>query len=118
MREITAHKVNGVNDGITIEVIDDPGPGGANHEYNCLYGAYPDVLIKFQKGCIAEAGVNGLTHEVLLAIVADRLQSFQAGPFPCLENERALAYTRDALEWLQKRTKARVARGVEGKVIA
>ena len=61
------------------------------------------------KGC-----VNGVTQEALLAIVIDRLRSFQAGPFACDENGEALDYCGYALAALQKRTLARIARGVEG----
>jgi hypothetical protein len=44
----------------------------------------------FQNGPIAEVGVNGVTHEVLLAIVADRLRSFQKGAVR-LQGERLRA---------------------------
>jgi hypothetical protein len=70
--------------------------------------------ISFQNGPIAEAGVNGLTQEALLAIVADRLRSFQAGPYACPENGDALAAVEEAMACLHSRTKARMARGVEG----
>ena len=53
-------------------------------------------------------------EEALLAIVIDRLRSFQAGPFKCVENELALEKCEDALWQLQERTRARIARGVEG----
>ncbi|KVR99176.1 hypothetical protein WK29_30460 [Burkholderia vietnamiensis] len=68
----------------------------------------------FQNGPIAEAGVNGITQEVLLAIVADRLRSFQAGPYACRENALALTKIEEAQHWLQQRTIARMRRGVEG----
>ena len=55
-----------------------------------------------------------VTHEVLLAILIDRLQSFQAGPYACRENALALTKLEEAQHWLQARTKARMARGVEG----
>ena len=71
--------------GLTVTVTDEPGSGGANHAYEVSGYAGKSgansVLIEFQNGPINEAGVNGLTHEVLLAIVADRLRSFQQGPF-------------------------------------
>jgi hypothetical protein len=75
-------------------------------------------LIEFQKGGIQETGVNGVTHEVLLAIVADRLESFQNGPFHCDENRVALNHVTEALAALKSRTVARLARGVEGKTVA
>jgi hypothetical protein len=57
--------------------------------------------IQFQNGPIAEAGVNGITQEVLLAIVADRLRSFQAGPYACQENADALSHVSAAQAVLQ-----------------
>lgn len=126
MREITSHIVNPVNDRLRITVLDQPGAGGANHEYRIEASddgsgkphQIADHHISFQNGPIAEHGVNGITQEVLLAIVADRLESFQNGPFACRENEIALEKVQEAIEALQSRTKARMARGVEGKNIA
>ncbi|MBB3997200.1 hypothetical protein [Aureimonas pseudogalii] len=119
MREIDDHKVNPANDLLVLEVLDEPGAGGANHVYQVR--GYHDrendetaTVIRFQNGPIAEAGVNGLTQEVLLSIVADRLRSFQAGPFACRENALALTKIEEAQHWLQQRTLARMRRGVEG----
>lgn len=121
MREITDHKVNSCNDKIAIQVTDEPGAGGANHSYevswpnpNSEYGWFQGVTFKFQNGPIQEVGTNGVTQEVLLAIVADRLRSFQNGPYSCLENGVALQKVEEALEWLKRRTESRLARGVEG----
>jgi hypothetical protein len=75
---------------------------------------YDGAAILFQNGLIPEAGQNGVTQEALLAIVIDRLRSFQLGPFPCRENAIALTKCEEALMWLQKRTANRVRRGVEG----
>lgn len=36
IREITSHRVNGVNERIRIFALDEPGAGGANHEYAIL----------------------------------------------------------------------------------
>lgn len=123
-RQVTDHIVNPANDQITVTVIDQPGSGGANHHYLVTlpdWSREPDGAnskgvwdIVFQNGPIAEAGVNGLTHEVLLAIVADRLRSFQGGPFSCRENALALTKIEEAQHWLQHRTLARMRRGVEG----
>ncbi|MDE4621722.1 hypothetical protein [Sinorhizobium meliloti] len=117
MRTINDHKVNPANDRIEIRVVDQPGAGGANHEYDVVIdnGTTGQIArISFQNGPIAEAGVNGLTQEVLLAIVADRLRSFQAGQYACRENALALTKIEEAMHWLHSRTRARVSRGVEG----
>lgn len=122
MREITSHIVNPVNDRLRITVVDQPGAGGANHEYRIEAtddgGGKPhkiaDHSISFQNGPINEHGVNGITQEVLLAIVADRLQSFQAGPFASPYNAKALEHVLAAQESLLSRTRERMTRGVEG----
>lgn len=136
MRKLTDHKVNPANDKLEILVLDEPGAGGANHVYAVLSpedvalnedqeqsdpsGASANAvianrgIIRFQNGPIAENGINGLTQEVLLAIVADRLRSFQAGQYACRENAVALTHIETAQLWLHKRTLERMQRGVEG----
>ena len=121
MREITDHMVNPANDKLTITVRDEPGAGGACHEYEISGYSAPGIpegsgytVLNFQNGPINEVGVNGITQEVLLAVVIDRLRSFQAGPFACRENALALTKLEEAQHWLHSRTRARMARGVEG----
>lgn len=122
MREITDHIVSGDQAvQLNVQVLDEPGAGGANHQYIVTWpkGA-PSVPINqtlpihFQEGPIREAGVNGITQEALLAITIDRLRSFQNGPYKCRENAIALTHIEEALMWLQRRTAERIKRGVEG----
>ena len=130
MRKLTGHKVNPANDVLDVEVLDEPGSGGACHLYRisgfntatnpsdpfkARHGepaTYSTVL--FQNGPIAEAGVNGVTQEVLLAILIDRLRSFDGGPYRSRENSIALTKLEEAQLWLHKRTRDRMERGVEG----
>lgn len=114
MRSLTDHKVNPANDILHIDVVDEPGSGGAHHHYKVHGGDAPETDIVFQNGPIAEVGVNGLTHEALLAIVADRLRSFQSGPYACRHNALALTAIEEAQNWLNRRTIERTQRGVEG----
>lgn len=122
MRTIDDHKVNPANDTLTITVTDEPGAGGANHCYVVSGftsrpsdpGEHNISYLNFQNGPINEEGVNGITHEVLLAIVIDRLKSFQAGKFSSRENALALTHIQEANHWLLERTRIRMARGVEG----
>lgn len=115
MRTIETHRVNPANDLIEIKVLDAPGSGGAHHHYRLRLPSVPeDIFLDFQNGPIAEAGVNGITHEALIAVLVDRLECFQAGPYACAENREALASLKMAQHWLHERTRARVARGVEG----
>jgi hypothetical protein len=139
MREITTHVVDGDQASqLKIEVLDQPGVGGASHIYAisglqlsrnsaALYvpdgvaAKYDDdtaATIIFQCGGIPDSGVNGVTNEALLAIVIDRLECLQAGPFAAQENATALSNAREALRALQKRTMARIRRGVEGQQVA
>lgn len=122
IRQITGHEVNECNSAIRIEA-DERGSGGASHEYTVFYGETvadkPDEygnaqVISFQNGPIKEVGTNGLTHEVLLTILRDRLASFQGGPYACRENAFALSHIQSALDILHARTLARQERGVEG----
>lgn len=71
-------------------------------------------VINFQKGPIKEAGVNGVMNEDVIAMVIDRLCSFQESPFKCRENAMAIAKLEEALMWLGKRTQDRERRQVEG----
>lgn len=134
MRSITTHVVDGdsANHQLTITVEDEPGAGGANHRYvirgfdatsNPSYREgvldHPEeALVLFQQGSIKEVGVNGGTQEALIAICIDRLEGFQRGPFACDDNQEALTHLNEALAWLQKRTRERIGRGVEGKTVA
>lgn len=114
MKEITAHKANGLNEAITILALDKPGAGGAHHVYE-LGGAGATVRLEFQNGPVKETGLNGISNEALLAVVAHRLECFQAGKFASEDNGDALGFTKSALTSLKKRTLKRVQQGVEGR---
>jgi len=130
VRLITDHAVHPANEKLTITALDAPGHGGASHLYQFEgfdsatnpsnpwvtgYGQSPRYsAILFQNGPIPEVGVNCVTHEALLAIVADRLRGFQSGPYACDYNEHALEAVEEALFWLKERTRNRIKRGVEG----
>lgn len=125
MRELTGHRVNGCNEVLRITVEDEPGHGNACHRYKITQDGTKAVgggpaapgfcyAIDFQNGPIATVGVNGLTHEALLAILIDRLEGFQAGQYACEENAEALNDLKHAQGMLKFRTEKRLARGVEG----
>lgn len=122
MREIKSHLTDPKNPrGVKLLVLDEPGSGGANHQYKIEVTSEgkPSWLvdIPFQNGGIQEVGTNGLTNEVLLAIVKDRLEGFQSGQFKTRENAIALTHIDDAMHWLHHRTRERESRGVEGKSV-
>lgn len=130
MRYLTSHAVNPANDKLLIKVLDEPGPGGANHAYlvtgmyfssnpsgaiaRDAHNAEGGCLFVFQNGAIGEAGVNGITHEVMLAILIDRLEAFQDGPYANAYNQTALSSLTTAQEALLARTRHRQAQGIEG----
>lgn len=130
MRELNGHKVNPANDRLTVAAMDEAGSGGASHLYKitgynsatnpsdpftALYGKPSEhSTVLFQNGPIGEVGVNGVTHEALLAILIDRLQAFQNGPFANSYNATALSHLEDAQSALLERTRERMARNVEG----
>ena len=99
-----------------VVVHDDPGAGGACHEYSIEPVDHGPrfAFVEFQNGPIKEFGVNGCHQEDLLAIVIDRLESFQAGDFACDDNHAALVDLKSAMKHLNRRTKQRQDRGVEG----
>jgi len=113
-REITTHRVNGCNDALAVHAMDGPGPGGASHEYRIQLGGSNYLMLNFQNGPIKEVGTNGITHESLLAVLIDRLEGFQRGPYKCQANQAALDALETAQAALRSRTKERLARGVEG----
>ena len=124
MHNITDHKINGLNEQIHISAMDDPGSGGAHHEYWLNLLSPPGgpgigtiaapTIIRFQNGPLLEVGINGFSNEALIAVVIDRMRGFQSGQFACRENALALTKLEEAVMWLHKRTRDRVARGVEG----
>lgn len=122
MRTLGTHKVGGVNDGLRVLVLDEPGAGGACARY-VVEQDIPDnmestmrrCMIDFQSGPMTDGNPNGVTNEALLSVLQDRLEGFQQGSFPSELNEIALGHVREALAALQQRTRDRIARGVEGK---
>jgi len=113
VREIVTHKVNAVNDGLTITAADERGPGNANHQYD-ITSEHVRCRIQFQSGTLMENGINGVTHEALLAILRDRLEGFQSGPYACEPSKQALDAVNAATAALKRRTEERAARRVEG----
>lgn len=124
MRKITDHKVNGLNDALQIIAHMPNTAGGAPHRYDIIarteiipnIGPRPvGVNLVFQSQPVnGPEDINGISNEALLAVVADRLRCFQEGPFKCRENAVALTKIEEAMMWLHKRTRDRMARGVEG----
>lgn len=133
MRHIVDHKgITPANDALFITATDDPGLGGAYHKYeitgfdtsgnssktgeNGYAHSYSRMVVLFQNGPVPEVGNNGVTEQALLAVVIDRLRSFQSGPYPCRENALALTKLEEAMHWMHARTLERTRRGVQGSM--
>ncbi len=57
---------------------------------------------------------DGTTNEEVLKVLIDRIYHLNE-KFPCRENSIVLTKLEESLMWLEKRTKDRQARGVEGQ---
>lgn len=123
-RDVTPHHHDGhgLNESLKITSdAKDPAAGGASHHY-LVYAGGPDCFgpivasVQFQHGPRNEANSHaGITEAVLLAILIDRLEGFQAGPYACPENDEQLLHLRAALALTKARADARAARGVLGR---
>ena len=113
------------SDRLQISVLDKPGSGGPEHLHSNRYqirnfdaSTNPAwdgmnqhfVTLLMQNGPVtAGKPANGLTLEVLLAIVIDQLGMFQAGPANSPENARALEHCGMALAAVRQRPRAEAA---------
>lgn len=116
LRQVTSHKVNGLNEKLDIDVLSEPGEGGASQWYRVVNKDTQQVMcdLQFQVGNPNEIGVNGISNEVLLAIVSDRLTGFQSGRFRSDFGDLALNKLNQCIRALRRRTQERASRGVEG----
>ena len=116
MREL---KTGDKNPQTIVLALDEPEFGG-NHLYSVLpinanvTQETPVPFLIFQKGGRVKAGVNGLTHEEVLAALIDRYDSFQAGPMACEENATVLDLLNKALTAELERKARRIAAATEG----
>ena len=116
--KIETHRGDLLNDAIEI-VGKFPSAGGANIVYDIVVKDVPyqyinpSVKLKFQDGNPNEC-INGISNEALLAVLIDRLSSFQSGKFACTENQVALEGCLSAMGALKSRTASRVEKGIEG----
>lgn len=121
MREITTHKAHEQDRQPVLFAMGNPTIAGAEQDYvirvrHAVEGrgpAFEETPIRF-----VSLEADDITNEALLAIVKDRLEDFQAGAFPCQENEDALAGVNHALKSLHARTLDRIARGVKSQATA
>lgn len=78
----------------------------------------PGFAISWQNGPLGRDGErkepNGAFVENIINAAIGRLEFYQASPFRCDENARALTYLKSALQECNARTQKRESRKVEG----
>lgn len=87
MHEIKDHQTNELNKAIKVVADDRSEETGGSYQYDVFVkiGDGPLLALEtfmFQKGPVQQVGINGITNEVLLAIVIDRLRGFLADRSP------------------------------------
>lgn len=94
----------------------DPNAGNASHVYEIQFGGPAESLtIMFQHGPRGGAdSTPGVFEDALLAILQDRMEGFQSGPFACPENQMCLEAIREARDALDRRVANRMAQKVLG----
>lgn len=118
--ELRVAEIGGHNTNLKILALDEPmteedgSPNNACHLYAIEIGDVPAVTIPFQRGPVKENGVNGISNEALLMIVAHRFEGFQSGQFAGTDNAEALEHVYNALRCMARRTQGRVLAQVEG----
>ena len=133
-RELYDHKNNKFNrEYIVVKTADYRATDNAHHKYTIevLSGipltagdetksedSVETCELNFQNGGLKEVGPNGITDQALLAVVLDRLRSFNDGPYRCRENSMMITKIEEALMWGEKRGNDRSRRNVEGERIA
>lgn len=117
IRELTSHKIDQANKALDVLVLDEAAESGASHHYSIRLpmdtaNGIPLMSFEliFQNGPIAN-GINGVTNEALLAIVLDRLEGFQKGPFAQPFNDAAIDHLEQAQQALRLCAEQRQASG-------
>lgn len=130
-REITEHQTNDCNRQIKIiamdvDVKENDTCKGRQSSYNIVIPDKTNNVVYdadkendpasfnlfFQKGSTTKHGINGLTFEVLCAIMLDRMRYFQSTELKNDCNEECIKHLEKVIELQKKRADDRVARGV------
>lgn len=72
------------------------------------------ISFRIQDGPVKESGLNGCQLDTMIEAAKIMLEGLNA-KFPCRENSMAITKLDECLLWLDKRTKDREDRGVEGE---
>ena len=94
---------------------------GHKYELNQFESKNPSVnrVIQFIEKEASPEGVletinNGTTNEDVIEMLINRMNYLQS-KFPCRENAIVITKLEESLMWLEKRTRDRIKRNVEGK---
>lgn len=123
-RKLTDHRNNKFNrECIEVVTNDERASDNAHHSYAIAVfdGSNQQVeqcILNFQNGGLKEVGANGITDQALIAIVLDRIRSFNDGQFRCRENSMVITKLEEAMLWMEKRSNDRARRGVEGERVS
>lgn len=106
------------HNGVYVNAISTLASGeGVNGHLYYIQAGTKSTELSFQRGGVANNGINGITNEALLAILIHRMGVLNS-LFHSRENDRVIENLQDALAFLEVRTVRRIARGVEGKEVA
>lgn len=112
---------HGLNEKIEITT-DAADESGAAHLYELVIdvggnGKAKSIgFVQFQKGPrLDPSSTPGATEAALLAVLIDRMEGFQAGPYACRENAIQLTKLQECMHWTRHRADERARRGVLGK---
>jgi hypothetical protein len=89
-----------------------------NYEMDTFMNSGIRPVLQFYKMALDGTKVDGVTNEEVIKVLIHRLKylnsEWQNGKFYCEENDLAIFNLEHALHFLNKRTKKRMERGVEG----
>ena len=98
-----------------IEVTNNQDPNG-NPTGGSVTGT--GLLIEWQDGPLGRGDQriepNGAFVETVIQAAAQRIEFYEKSKFACIENEMALSRLKEALWWLNQRSRKREQRKVEG----
>lgn len=95
------------------EIFHGPEQGMSMRYMEIGEGGENSIKFTLQQGPIRENGVNGCQVDQVIYATAEILRFFNKR-FPCRENSCAITHLDEAMMWLEKRTKDRTEREVEG----
>lgn len=92
--------------------------GNGRHEFNAEVDGKQVMYAQFQRGHPKDPdSTPGILDSVMMAVLIERYEAFQSGPFHCTENDAILGHLRQAMELTKARAKERASRDVLNKYV-